>query len=60
MIQYSKRQEHAYEENANRYGEKLEQQESTIKEEGSFCIEWCILISVRLAIDDLNRLFFVG
>jgi hypothetical protein len=27
---------------ANRYGEELEQLESTIKEEGLFCVEWCL------------------
>jgi hypothetical protein len=31
---------------ANRAGEELKQLESTIKEEGLFCVEWCLVVSV--------------
>ena len=33
---------------ANRAGEKLKQLESTIKEEGLFCVEWCVVMSVSI------------
>ena len=29
-----------------RYGEELKQLESTIKEEGLFYVEWCLIMSV--------------
>ena len=37
---------HGWERNANRHGEELKQLESTIKEEGLFCVEWCLVVSV--------------
>ena len=43
-----KRMVHDYEELANRTGEKLKQLESTIKEEGLFCVEWCVVMSVSM------------
>ena len=43
QIQRYKSRVHGYEENANRYGEELKQLESTIKEEGLFCVEWCVV-----------------
>ena len=36
----------AWEGEANQYGEELKQLESTIKEEGLFCVEWCVVMSV--------------
>ena len=39
QIQRYKSRVHGYEENANQYGEELKQLESTIKEEGLFCVE---------------------
>ena len=36
---------HVWEGNANQAGEKLKQLESTIKEEGLFCVEWCAFMS---------------
>ena len=44
--QYYKRLVDRWEEVANRYGEELKQLESTIKEEGLFCVEWCIIMSM--------------
>ena len=32
-----------WERRANRYGEELKQLASTIKEEGLFCVEWCVM-----------------
>ena len=37
---------HHYEGKANQDGEVLKQLESTIKEEGLFYVEWCVVISV--------------
>ena len=37
---------HSWEGRANQYGEELKQLESTIKEEGLFCVEWCLVVSV--------------
>ena len=45
-IQFYKSEVHHYEGKANRDGEVLKQLESTIKEEGLFYVEWCIVISV--------------
>ena len=42
-IQDKKTAVHDWEDNANRYGEELKQLESTIKEEGLFCVEWCVV-----------------
>ena len=36
---------HNFEERANQTVEKLQQLESTIKEEGLFCVEWCVIMS---------------
>jgi hypothetical protein len=38
---------HRWEEVANLAGEELKQLESTIKEEGLFCVEWCLVVSVH-------------
>ena len=46
-IQNYKSDVHNWEEQANQAGEKFKQLESTIKEEGLFCIEWCLVISVN-------------
>ena len=45
-IQSRKSGLHCWEGRANRYGEELKQLESTIKEEGLFCVEWCLVVSV--------------
>ena len=45
-IQSSKSQVHRCEGRVNRDGEELKQLESTIKEEGLFCVEWCLVVSV--------------
>ena len=45
-IQGSKSWVHDYERYANQDGEELKQLESTIKEEGLFCVEWCLVMSV--------------
>ena len=37
---------HDWEGDANQHGEELKQLESTIKEEGLFCAEWCLIMSV--------------
>ena len=37
---------HYWEGEANRNGEELKQLDPTIKEEGLFCIEWCLVVSV--------------
>ena len=37
---------HRWEGKANRHGEELKQLEPTIKEEGLFFIEWCLVVSV--------------
>ena len=47
IIQSRKSDVHRYEGEANRYGEELEQLESTIKEEGLFCVEWYLVVSVN-------------
>ena len=36
---------HHWEQQANQYGEELKQLDSTIKEEGLFCAEWCVVVS---------------
>ena len=46
LIQYNKRRVHRNEEDASRYGEELKQLDPTIKEEGLFCVEWCIGMSM--------------
>ena len=46
-IQSCKSEVHYWEGAANRDGEELKQLESTIKEEGLFCVEWCLVLSVR-------------
>ena len=43
-IQSDKSDVHYWEEEANRYGEELKQLDPTIKEEGSFCVEWCVVL----------------
>ena len=43
-IQYYKGEVHDWEKRANRHGEELEQLESTIREEGLFCVEWCVVM----------------
>ena len=45
-IQISKHLMHRWEGYANRYGEELKQLESTIKDEGLFCVELCLVVSV--------------
>ena len=45
-IQTYKSMVHDYEGEANRYGGELKQLESTIKEEGLFCVEWCVVMSM--------------
>ena len=45
-IQSSKSSVHRYEGFANEHGEEIKQLESTIKEEGLFCVKWCLVISV--------------
>ena len=47
-LQSNKSKVHRWEEVANRFGEELKQLESTIKEEGLFCVEWCIFMSVSM------------
>ena len=42
-IQSNKSRVHDYEEEANLYGKELKQLESTIKEEGLFCVEWYVV-----------------
>jgi hypothetical protein len=42
-IQRHKSEVHRCEGRANRRGEELKQLESTIKEEGLFCVEWCLV-----------------
>ena len=44
----SKRWAHDHEGYANQDGEELKQLESKIKEEGLFCVEWCLVISVSI------------
>ena len=44
-LQNRKRLVHDYEERVNQAGEKFKQLESTIKEEGLFCVEWCVIMS---------------
>ena len=46
-IQYDKREVHNYEGHVNQDEERLKQLESTIKEEGLFCVEWCLIMSMR-------------
>ena len=41
-IQSSKSEVCSWEGYVNRAGEELKQLESTIKEEGLFCVEWCL------------------
>ena len=48
-IKSNKSMVHYWEGQANRYGEELKQLESTIKEEGLFCVEWCVVISMSNA-----------
>ena len=45
-IQYNKRGMHNYEGRVNQDEERLKQLESTIKE-GLFCVEWCLVMSMR-------------
>ena len=45
-IQRYKSEMHDCEGKANQYGEELKQLESTIKEEGLSCVEWCLVVSV--------------
>ena len=45
-IQDNKSQVHGWEGDANRRFEKLKQLESTIKEEGLYCVEWYLVLSV--------------
>ena len=47
-LQSNKSSVHFWEVAAYRDGEKLKQLESTIKEEGLFCIEWCVVMSVSM------------
>ena len=44
-LQNNTRVVHDWEERDNQAGEKLKQLESTIKEEGLFCVEWCVIMS---------------
>ena len=44
-LQDSKSIVHTQEMVANQAGEKLKQLESTIREEGLFCVEWCVIMS---------------
>ena len=37
---------HYWEGEANQVGEELKQLDSTMKEEGLFCVEWCLVVSV--------------
>ena len=39
---------HHWEERANQRGEELKQLDPTIKEEGLFCVEWCVVMSVSM------------
>ena len=45
-IQTNKIWVHYCGERANREGEELKQLESTIKEEGLFSVEWCVVMSM--------------
>ena len=47
-IQRHKSEVHRWEGEANRSGEKLKQLESTIKEEGLSCVEWCLVVSMSI------------
>ena len=44
-----------WEKRANRHGEELKQLESTTKEEGLFCVEWCLVVSMSA----VNQEFFI-
>ena len=44
-LQSYKSDVHYWEKVTNQTGEKLKQLESTIKEEGLFCVEWCVIMS---------------
>ena len=48
MIQSRKSAVHRWEGRANRHGEELKQLDLTIKEEGLFCVEWCLVLSVSI------------
>ena len=41
---------------ANQAGEKLKQLGSTIKEEGLFCVEWCLVLSVSTISNEISLL----
>jgi hypothetical protein len=45
-IQSCKSGMHRWEGVVNHAGEALKQLESAIKEEGLFCVEWCLVVSV--------------
>ena len=45
-IQRHKSSVHYWEGEANRHGEELKQLEPITKEEGLFCVEWCLVMSV--------------
>ena len=45
-IQSCKNSVHHFEGKANQDGEELKQLERTIREEGLFCVEWCLVLSV--------------
>ena len=44
-IQSYKALVHDWDRMANQAGEEVKQLESTIKEEGLFCVEWCVIMS---------------
>ena len=48
-IQRSKSLVQYWEGEAHQAGEELKQLESTIKEEGLPCVEWCVVTSVSIA-----------
>ena len=49
-LQTNKSMVHHWEGRTNGAGEELKQLESTVKEEGLFCVEWCVVMSMSMCI----------
>ena len=47
-LQDNKSWVHYWEEQSHQAGEELKQLDPTIKEEGLFCVEWCVVMSLSI------------
>ena len=54
-LQDNKSEVHSWEERINQAREGLKQLESAIKEEGLFCVEWCVVMSLNMCITICDR-----